>query len=174
MQLVDPCCEVPVTHMGDGKVQVHAATTFTTAINCNVSPWAGDQTEFVCNYPAAVISYLCNRSITVLNVLFVVLISFISQTTSGPSGWHSCFLSERSHIRLWPEFAVGPVFLSPSYDGPGMWHVWGEGRCIQGIVRKNPMERDLLEDTGVDRRIILKWIFVNRMGLRKMDCCGSG
>jgi hypothetical protein len=36
------------------------------------------------------------------------------------------------------------------------------------------MERDLLEDTGVDRRIILKWIFVNRMGLRKMDCCGSG
>jgi hypothetical protein len=36
-----------------------------------------------------------------------------------------------------------------------MWHVWREGRCIQG-VRKNAMERDLLEDTIVDRRIILK------------------
>jgi hypothetical protein len=28
-----------------------------------------------------------------------------------------------------------------------MWHVWGEGRCMQGFVRKNAMERNLLEDS---------------------------
>jgi hypothetical protein len=36
-----------------------------------------------------------------------------------------------------------------------MLHEWREERCIQG-VRKNAMERDLMEDTIVDRRIILK------------------
>jgi len=34
---------------------------------------------------------------------------------------------------------------------------------------KNAMVRDLLEDTVVDRRIILKQIFINTMGKRKMD-----
>jgi hypothetical protein len=36
-------------------------------------------------------------------------------------------------------------------------------------VLKNAMVRDLLEDTVVDRRIILKQIFINRMSKLKMD-----
>ena len=37
--------------------------------------------------------------------------------------------------------------------------VGGEERCIQGFVGGNLRERDHLEDPGIDRRIILKWIF---------------
>jgi hypothetical protein len=35
-----------------------------------------------------------------------------------------------------------------------MWHVWGEERCIQGLVGR-PRERDHSEDLEVDGRIIL-------------------
>ena len=38
-----------------------------------------------------------------------------------------------------------------------MWHVWVEERCIQGLVGKP--ERDHSEEPGVDRRIILRWVF---------------
>jgi hypothetical protein len=34
----------------------------------------------------------------------------------------------------------------------------GEESCIQGFVR-NSRERDQLEDLGLDRRIIINWIF---------------
>jgi hypothetical protein len=44
-------------------------------------------------------------------------------------------------------------------DGQGMWHVWGTGKLHTVIWRANLKERDRLEDLGVNRRIILKWIF---------------
>jgi len=40
---------------------------------------------------------------------------------------------------------------------------WGEEGCIKVMVGK-PSEKDHLEDTGVDERIILSWIF------RKWNC----
>jgi len=38
-----------------------------------------------------------------------------------------------------------------------MWQVWGERRCIQGLVR-TPEGRESLEDVFSDGMIILKWI----------------
>jgi len=35
----------------------------------------------------------------------------------------------------------------------------GEERRVQGVWWGNPRERDHLEDPGVDRKIILRWIF---------------
>jgi len=35
----------------------------------------------------------------------------------------------------------------------------GEDRCIWGLWWGNLIERDYLEDTGIDGRIILSWIF---------------
>jgi len=40
-----------------------------------------------------------------------------------------------------------------------MQHYGGEERCIQGFGKGNLRERDHLEDTCVDGRIILRWIF---------------
>jgi hypothetical protein len=37
--------------------------------------------------------------------------------------------------------------------------VWGEERSVQGFVGGNQNERDHLGDIGLDRMIILKWIF---------------
>ena len=39
-----------------------------------------------------------------------------------------------------------------------MWHVWGTGEVHTGFWWEDLMERDHLEDLGVDGRIILKWI----------------
>jgi len=37
---------------------------------------------------------------------------------------------------------------------------WGGGkRCIHGFGGRNLKENDHLEDSGVNRRIILRWIF---------------
>jgi hypothetical protein len=40
-----------------------------------------------------------------------------------------------------------------------MWHVWGKGEVHTGLWWGNLREGDHLEDTDVDGRIILKWIF---------------
>ena len=40
-----------------------------------------------------------------------------------------------------------------------MQHVWGQESCIQGFRRGRMMEKDHLEDLGVDGRKILKLIF---------------
>jgi len=42
-----------------------------------------------------------------------------------------------------------------------MWHVLGRGEVHAGFRRGDPRETDNLEDTGLDGRIILKWIFKN-------------
>jgi hypothetical protein len=37
--------------------------------------------------------------------------------------------------------------------------VWGTGEVYTGFWWENPKERDHLVDPGVDRRIILRWLF---------------
>ena len=44
-----------------------------------------------------------------------------------------------------------------------MWHVWGKGEVHAKFWVGNLRERDRLEDTGVDGRIVFKCIF------RKLD-----
>jgi hypothetical protein len=44
----------------------------------------------------------------------------------------------------------------------------GEEKCIQVLMRKLK-ERDFLEDLGVDRSIILKWI-LHKNGLHSSGC----
>jgi hypothetical protein len=44
-----------------------------------------------------------------------------------------------------------------------MWHVWGRGELHAGFWWRNLREKDYLEDPGVNRRLILRWIF------RKLD-----
>jgi hypothetical protein len=39
-----------------------------------------------------------------------------------------------------------------------MWHVWGRGEVHTGLQRGNLRKGDHVEDSGVDGRIILKWI----------------
>jgi hypothetical protein len=45
-----------------------------------------------------------------------------------------------------------------------MWHVWGTGEVYTRVRYtrfwwRNLKERDHLENTGVDEKIILRWIF---------------
>jgi len=40
-----------------------------------------------------------------------------------------------------------------------MWHIWGRGAAYKGFWWGHLREGDNLENLGVDRRIILKWIF---------------
>ena len=40
-----------------------------------------------------------------------------------------------------------------------MWHVWEGGEVLTRFWCENLRERDHLGDTGVDGRIILRWIF---------------
>ena len=40
-----------------------------------------------------------------------------------------------------------------------MWHEWGTHELRTGFWWGDVMERDHLEDVGVDGRIILKWLF---------------
>jgi hypothetical protein len=40
-----------------------------------------------------------------------------------------------------------------------MWHVWETEKLITGFWWGYPMERDSLQDLGVDGRIILKFVF---------------
>jgi hypothetical protein len=41
----------------------------------------------------------------------------------------------------------------------GMWHVLGTEVMDTGYWLRDLTERDHLEDLGIDRKIILKWIF---------------
>jgi hypothetical protein len=49
-------------------------------------------------------------------------------------------------------------------DGRVMQHVWGRGEVLTKFLWGNLKKRHLLEDPGLDGRIILKWIF-RRHGL---------
>jgi hypothetical protein len=40
-----------------------------------------------------------------------------------------------------------------------LWNIWGRGELHTGFWWGNLRKGDHLEDPGVDRRIILKWIF---------------
>jgi hypothetical protein len=40
-----------------------------------------------------------------------------------------------------------------------MWRVWERGDSYTGFLWGNLREREHLEDPGVDKRIILRWIF---------------
>jgi len=42
-----------------------------------------------------------------------------------------------------------------------VWHVWGRRDVPIGYWMGDLIERDHLEDLGVDGRIILKWIYRN-------------
>jgi hypothetical protein len=44
-----------------------------------------------------------------------------------------------------------------------MWHTWRRLVLHTGFWQENQMERNHLDDPGVDRRIILKWV-LNRRG----------
>jgi len=39
-----------------------------------------------------------------------------------------------------------------------MWHVGGDVRCLEGFCRRKPEGKKLLEDPGVNGRIIWKWV----------------
>jgi hypothetical protein len=51
------------------------------------------------------------------------------------------------------------VIKSRKRDGQDMWHVWGRVENHTGLQWGNLREGDHLEETGVDKRIILKLIF---------------
>jgi len=40
-----------------------------------------------------------------------------------------------------------------------MWHLWGTGEVHTGFRWRDLKESDHLEDVGIDRSIIIKWIF---------------
>jgi len=44
-------------------------------------------------------------------------------------------------------------------DEQGMWHVWETGEVHTGFWWGDIKDRGHLEDEGVDRKVILKWIF---------------
>jgi hypothetical protein len=50
-----------------------------------------------------------------------------------------------------------------------MWYVWGTGEVRTGSWWGDLRERDHLEDLGVDRRTILKWIFKKWDGEHGLD-----
>ena len=51
---------------------------------------------------------------------------------------------------------------------------YGEKRGAYRALVEKPEGRDHLEDPGVDRRIILKWIFERLDGGHRLDRSGSG
>jgi hypothetical protein len=53
------------------------------------------------------------------------------------------------------------VIKSKRWNGWGIWHVWKTGEVCTGLWWGDPRERDRdhLEDLGIDKSIILKWIF---------------
>jgi hypothetical protein len=51
------------------------------------------------------------------------------------------------------------------YDGRGMWQVMEDRRGECWVVGGYLRERNYLEHLGVERRIILKWIFKKEEGM---------
>ena len=49
----------------------------------------------------------------------------------------------------------------PARDKRQIWHVWGIVELHTWFWRRDFMERDHLEDLGVDGEIIARWIFKN-------------
>jgi hypothetical protein len=56
------------------------------------------------------------------------------------------------------------VIKSRGMRWSGVWHVWGKVEVRTEFWWRNLTTRDYLEDLGIDSRIILNWIFKNRMG----------
>jgi hypothetical protein len=52
----------------------------------------------------------------------------------------------------------GNVFLDVIWKN--FWHVWGRGKLHTGYWWGNLRKRDHLEDLGIDKRKILKYIFI--------------
>jgi hypothetical protein len=50
-----------------------------------------------------------------------------------------------------------------------MWHVWGRREVHTGFWWGDPREGDHLGDSGVDGRIILRWIFGKWDGGHALD-----
>jgi hypothetical protein len=68
------------------------------------------------------------------------------------------------------------MIKSKRIGGGGMQHVWGTGGVHTGLWWGKLMERDHLEDLGVDERLILKWnwIFKKWDGGHGLDGSDSG
>jgi hypothetical protein len=50
-----------------------------------------------------------------------------------------------------------------------MWHIWGKGELHRGFWWGNVRKRDHWGDVGVDKGVILKWIFKKWNGGHKLD-----
>ena len=55
-----------------------------------------------------------------------------------------------------------------------MWHEWERGEVHSGFWWGDLRERDSLDDIGVDRVMILKWIFKKWGKGLGLDLSGSG
>jgi hypothetical protein len=65
------------------------------------------------------------------------------------------------------------VINREEWFGRVMWHFWGRAEVHTEFWRRKLRERDHFEDIGIDRRIILKWIFKTWNG-DAVDWCDSG
>jgi hypothetical protein len=55
----------------------------------------------------------------------------------------------------------------------GIWDEWGRGELYTGFWWGNLRERDHLEDSGIYKKIILKWLFRKVDGRHGLNWSGS-